>query len=500
MRTTPLDHQKDYILKYSSWVVEDGNPFFGLICEQGTGKTWMAIKAIETQYEKEEIEAVIIVAPKSVHPNWVRREIPMHMSMPHDAFAYRSGIKAHEKKLATWKFRKSDTSLIRIVSINYGSAVTAKGTALLKDIMQTWKTMLILDESVTIKNPKTATCKKVFELAALAKHRLILTGTPITNAPHDLWSQLEFMQRELSGHKTYHSFMARYCNLLPAHHPLVMNIVAKTRSRGTPAIIRKDEGGKPMFRNLDELAELIKPFTFRVTKEDALDLPPKVYLNRYYEQTRYQKSIYAELARTHGFMMDWGDSFTIADYHAATANIAMAQVNSGILPPKMDDDATREYVDFTPTVNPKMKLLMEIMENEIHDKQVIIWARFHSEIQAIHSKMIENDYSVRTLYGATSTEDRQISIDGFQSGEYQVLIANAQAGGEGITLTAAHNAIYYSNDYNFRSRAQSEDRCHRKGTQRSVNYYDLIADGTIDEKIIEALQRKKIALSSIIDR
>tara|TARA_R100001079_G_scaffold94112_1_gene56937 strand:+ start:1 stop:801 length:801 start_codon:yes stop_codon:yes gene_type:complete len=251
-------------------------------------------------------------------------------------------------------------------------------------------------------------------------------------------------------------------------------------------------GGKSVqivvgYRNLDELSEKLRPFSYRVLKDDCLDLPDKIYMKRTVQLSSEQKKVYEQmkqmaLAEMNGKMMSTATVLTqLMRLHQITCGHFTA------------DDGSIQKIKSN-----RLDELMDVLE-EIEGK-VVIWAHYQNDVETIveHLKKKYGDNSIVDYYGRTRPENRQSNIDKFQKDEgCRFFIGTPATGGYGITLTQASNVIYYSNGYDLEKRMQSEDRAHRIGQKKSVTYVDMIADDTVDEKIVKSL-RKKVNIATQI--
>jgi SNF2 family DNA or RNA helicase len=323
--------------------------------------------------------------------------------------------------------------------------------------------MMVVDESTTIKNPRAARTKSLIKTARKAKYRRILTGEPVTRSPLDLYSQCQFLDPALLGFSSYYSFRSRYA--------IMMDMQAGPRS------FKKIVG----FQRLEELSDLIKKFSYRVKKDDCLDLPEKIYQYRYVDLTPEQAKIYNDLTSV---------AFSLFENNLVSVDNVLTQIlrlHQIVCGHFRSDDG--ELVSL-PTN--RVKELMSVLE-EAPDK-VIIWANYVADIQQI-SKSLSEKYgkeSFVTYYGGTNDEDRQTAISRFQEDPTcRFFVGNPQTGGMGITLTSANTVVYFSNSYNLEHRLQSEDRAHRIGQKNNVVYVDLVCPKTIDAKIVKALRDKK---------
>ena len=242
------------------------------------------------------------------------------------------------------------------------------------------------------------------------------------------------------------------------------------------------------YQRLDELADILKGFSYRVLKEDCLDLPDKIYIKREVELSKEQKDAYATM-KSAALALLKGKMATAP--HVLTQMMRLHQITCGHL---RNDDGT-----ITEIKNNRLKELVNLLE-EVEGK-VIIWANYVYDIENI-VKVISDEFgedSIVQYYGAIPAEQRQENIKKFQDPDSKArfFIGNPQTGGYGITLTCANTVVYYSNGYDLEKRLQSEDRAHRIGQHKTEKYVDLIAEKTVDEKIIKAL-RKKINIASEI--
>jgi SNF2 family DNA or RNA helicase len=354
--------------------------------------------------------------------------------------------------------------------MNVEALSTTKGLTFVRKFLSCHNTLIAVDESTTIKTPSAKRTKSILKLSELAKYRRILTGSPITKSPLDLYTQCGFLNEELLGFSSYYAFRSRYAHM-----------------------IERNFGGRRVqivksYQRLDELSKLIEPFSYRVLKEDCLDLPDKIYIRREVELTEEQTKLYATMKQMALASLN-GKLLTAPN--VLTQLMRLHQITCGHF--KSDDGKIQELK------NNRIEELMSILEET--EGKAIIWANYIYDIERI-VEAIKKEYgedSIVEYYGAVNSDDRQKNIERFQDprSTFRFFIGNPQTGGYGITLTAANTVIYYSNGYDLEKRLQSEDRAHRIGQKKSVTYIDLIAEKTIDEKIVKAL-RKKINIASQI--
>ena len=456
-KTKPYGHQITALEK--SWDKEE----YGYFMEMGTGKSKVLVDNIAMLYDKGKINAALIIAPKGVYRNWFSGEIPNHLPrhIDHKTVIWTATTsKAKDKEYQ--QLFKIDYDL-HILIMNVEAFSTKKGLEFATKFLNCHKTIMAIDESTTIKTPTAKRTKAILTLGKLAKYRRILTGSPVTKSPLDLYTQCNFLHEELLGFNSYYTFRNRYATMID-------------RNFGGRRV--QIVGG---YKRLDELSDSLKKFSYRVLKEDCLDLPEKVYIQREVELSDEQRQIYstmksAALAQLKGKMA--------TAPHVLTQLMRLHQITCGHL--KNDDDTITEIK------NNRMSELLDVLD-EVEGK-VIIWANYVYDIKQI-VKAISKKYgedSIVQYYGAIPADVRQKNIEKFQDpkSDSRFFVGNPQTGGYGITLTAANNVIYYSNGYDLEKRLQSEDRAHRIGQKKSVTYVDFITPKTIDEKIVKALRKK----------
>ena len=457
-KTKPYEHQLEALKK--SWNKKE----YAYFMEMGTGKSKVLIDNIAILYDKGGINSAIIVAPKGVYRNWSEKEIPTHMPdhVETQIAVWNPAPTKKQKEELIKLFTPSDD--LKILVINVEAFSTKKGVAFVEKFILGHLPLIAVDESTTIKNPKAQRTKNLLKLAINTKYRRILTGFPVTQSPLDLYSQSSFLSPQLLGYASYYSFQNRYAQLI-------------NRKMGARSF-RQVVG----YQNLDELSKNVNEFSYRVLKKDCLDLPDKIYQRREVELTPEQKKVYKQLK---DYAIAELDSHEIVSVTSILTQILrLHQVVCGFV---RHDNGEEVEVKSN-----RLDELLNILQ-EIQGK-TIIWANYQYDIKRILKTLQETTgtESVATYYGETPDEERQEIIRRFQdpNSQLQYLVSNTQTGGYGITLTEASNVIYYSNNYDLEKRLQSEDRAHRIGQTNKVTYIDLVAKGTVDEKIVKALRNK----------
>ena len=451
-KTEPYEHQRN-ALNESAEKVQ-----WAYFMEMGTGKTKVTIDNMSYLFFQRKINAALIIAPKSVYTIW-ETEIETHMP---DVL---------KKSIFKWNIDKpkdyyklNEFQHLRIFLINVEALSTKRGFEACVDFLTKNKLNFVaLDESTTIKNKSAKRTKNILGLRKLSHIRRILTGSPITKSPLDLFTQCQFLSPELLGFSSYLAFRNRYAEMTDIP-------VGSGRFISVPKY----------YKRLEELEIKLKQFATRIRKDQCLDLKPKVRSKRYIELEGESKKIYDRL-RTSALAIV--EDSTISFSNKLTEIIKLHQVCNGFT---KDDDGR-----MLPLHDQKIKALHEIIEES--DGKIIIWANYlwniHEIIHSLKSKYGEE--SVVSIFGEVNVKDRKKAVESFQNdSNVRFFVGNPTTGGFGLTLTACNTVVYYSNNYNLEVRMQSEDRAHRMGQTGTVVYVDIVAKNTLDEAILKSLINK----------
>ena len=457
----PYKHQLTALEK--SW----NKQTYAYFMEMGTGKTKVLIDNMSMLYDKGKIDSALIIAPKGVVKTWYEQELPTHLPkhIENVTVLWQPNItKTQQEKLES--LFEIETAL-HILIMNVEAFSTDKGVNFASKFLNSHKCLMAIDESTTIKNPTAKRTKNILSLSKNSKYRRIMTGSPITKNPLDLYSQCEFLDPYLLDFTSYYAFRNRYAEMKTMH----------LRGRSIQVV---DE-----FKNLGELSETLHGFSYRVLKEDCLDLPPKNWIKRHITLSKEQQKVYDQMKKAAMAVLNGKVTSTMT---VITQLMRLQQITCGHF---VADDGTTQEIK-----NNRITELMDVLD-EIEGK-AIIWGHWQKDIQNIVNE-IEKKYgpgSVVSYYGLTPQEERQDNIRKFQSDpKCRFFVGTPSTGGYGITLTSANTVIYYSNGYDLEKRLQSEDRAHRIGQKKNVTYIDIIADKTVDEKIVKSL-RDKINIAS----
>ena len=460
-KTQPYEHQR-IALERSYDKIN-----YAYFMEMGCGKSKVLIDNMAWLYENKKIDTAIVVAPKGVYRNWQTSEIPAHLhdDIEREVYVWNPNPNKTQKEHLVSGIK--ERGKLRILLVNVEGFATTKLKAFVEKFVRDSTFLLAVDESTTIKNPKAKRTKALVALGKAASYRRILTGSPVTKSPMDLYAQCGFMDKALLGFESFYSFQGRYA-------------ITRTQRMGGHSF-QQIVG----YRNLDELSAKLEKVSYRVTKDEALDLPDKIYTVRHVSLTDDQIKHYMSLKNAAIALLDDGD--LVSAPAVMTQLLRLQQVLCGHL---MTDDG--DLVEFKTR---RIDALLETIEEM--SGGVIIWSRFRYDIRNIEAalKKAYGEDSTVNYYGDTSDSDRELAIKRFQDRDARFFVGNPQTAGKGLTLNAASNVIYYANDFNLESRVQSEDRCHRIGQKNTVTYVDFVSKGTVDEHIVKTL-RAKIDLSA----
>jgi len=408
-----------------------------LAFEQGLGKTLVAIDAFRRLRDGGDADRMLVICPNSLKRNWLAEIAKFAPSLAVDIAE--GPPKARRSVFAT--------SSADVVVTSYETART-EVTAILA-LTSARRTVLVLDESHAAKNWRSLTSASVRHFAPRCDYRWLLSGTPVTNTPADLYTQIQIVapgNRELGS---LESFLAR---------------------------VEEDPSAQFAKSTFDRLV-------LRKTKEECLDLPEKSFTDVVVELPPWQRKLYDEM-RTQMVCAIRGMS---GEQFRAFASTALAQLTrlsqlasnpSLLLPDCVQTPAKFEVLD---------GIVSDIMS--VPGRKVIVWSSYVKNIEALQERFA--DFGAVAIFGGVPNNERQDIAARFQSDPAtRVLIANAAAAGTGFTLTSASFTIYESMSWRYDHYAQSQDRNHRIGQTQPVNYLRLIAADTIDEAVSRALVRK----------
>jgi len=472
-RTEPFPHQA------TEFQATREREHWGLFWEMGVAKTKVVVDTASWLWMTGKIDGVLVMAPDGVHTQWVDDEIPKHAPLQVldslDRFVWFTSKANNKGFQADWtKFLKRPRPAgLSVLTMTYHSLMTETGAHAAKAFLTGRRVLLVLDETTVIKTPGAKVTKRVLAMSKYAPYRRVLNGTPGTDSPFEFYSQIKVLNPEAwkplgidgsQAFKTYFGVFERRMNAAQGHH--YDHLVA--------------------YRNLQDMAAVVAAHGSRLLKRDVFpNLPPKLYSKVYFDLTPKQRKAYDDLKEEFRTWMENGDLVT-ADL-AIVRLTRLSQICSGYLPADGDDEPTA-LVD--PKDNPRIQLLQQVVEDT--PSKFIVWGRYDIDIDLISALLSRLGILHVTWDGRTSEEDRRTAKHRFVEGDARAFIAKASSSaGRGLNLQVADTVIYYNNSFVADDRLQSEDRAHRPGIHHPVKYIDLIGKGTIDQRIVDALRKKR---------
>lgn len=436
---------------------------FGFLYEMGCGKTLTAIAVAGAAYEMGAIEKVLVVAPTSVCAVWPKE------FEDYATFKYKVNVMLGDKKqrlkeleaLKAFPFKA-----LKVAVINYESTWRDGIFEALMD----WKPDLVIaDESQRIKTHDAQQSKAMHKLGDIAKYKLILSGTPVQNNAIDIFSQYRFLDPTVFG-LNYYAFRGRYA---------IMGGFSNRQIIG--------------YKDLDELIKKEHSIAYRVTKDEALDLPEQTFLTRYITMDTKDKNLYTQIKKNSFAELEGGGQISAPT--VLTKLLRLQQFTGGFI--QADDGAKPELV-----FKGKLNALEDIFDDYVIDegKKLVVFCRFRPEIDLIQKLMDKKKIRYCSIYGDIKIDDRGDIVKEFQTNpEVKVFLAQIDTAGLGITLTAADTCVYYSENFNYAAYSQSLARIHRIGQRNCCTYIHLVVKGTIDETVLKALAKKEDLAKAVVD-
>jgi hypothetical protein len=471
-KTAPFAHQLETYLHSRDLTS------YALFWEMGCGKTKVVIDTAAHLWRQGKITGVVVVAPPGVHRNWATEELPAHHPedvpmVSHVWHASKAGTKRHAAAYDAF----TQAPGLAYLCMTYDGICTGKGKAAASTFMRERPCLLVADESAYIKTPSAQRTKVMLGAARVARYRRALTGTPIANGPFDIYSQMRWLQENYwrpHGLATYGAFKARFGVFRALH--LGARQVSKLVA----------------YRDVESINTMIKPAASRKTKAEVLPhLPPKLYKRLSYEVTDEQRRIYEQLIEEMRAELRSGAEITAP--LATVRLLRLQQVLCGYLPDGDHADKLHQIVE--PEDNPRLLAFAQLAETIPH--QAIVWCRFRQDVTLVCQQLEQLGLTWGRYDGECDQEQREETLRRFHAGEAQFFVANAQAIGTGVTLTEAKTVVYYSSSFNYADRLQSEDRAHRIGQDQAVLYIDLVAEDTVDERVLAALRNKDVMAARV---
>lgn len=447
-------------------------PDYALFMAMRTGKSYVTLNDYGRLEDNGQVVNLMIIAPAAVYEIWAReaqKELSTDLRQRLLTHVWRSSssVKAQRDRAAFLAVKDRPRMLVMNVEA-LSSVKDARSMA--KAFLKSARTYLAIDESTVIKNPSAKRTRFIIkELAPLAEVRRILSGLPSPRSPLDIYSQFEFLNPRILGFKSFYAFRARYAQMRRV----------RFGGREIPLIVG--------YQNTEELRRKIAPFSFRKRLEDCYDLPPKIYTQRAVMLTAEQRRLYDELKRYATAQLASSDH--VSATLVITQILRLHQILCG--------HATDERGQVHGVPENRTDALLQCL-NE-HDGKAVIWCSYDYDVQRVSQRLIAEfgEGCVARFWGGNRAQRESDESRFLSDPACLFMVATPAAGGRGRTWLVADLVVYFSNTNDLEHRAQSEERAQGVGKTKSVLYVDLIAPGTVDEKMVQAL-RAKIDMATTI--
>lgn len=473
-RTTPFKHQWDAL---RATLRLDGK--VALYCEPGVGKSKIAVDFAAMKHQAGKMGMILVVCPLSVMGVW-EREVLIHTP---------STIKYRVVKLAGSSKQKA--AQLHKLSIQQHSTREGEMLWVITNYESIWRggvgselvnfgfDLFIADEGHRLKGSTTRQSVQAYRIGAKTSNRLLLTGTPITNSPMDLYGEMRFISPEMfsyedrDGHQkrmTFKQFRSKY---------------AITGGFDDPKIYG--------YQNLDELYDKVRSVSFIRKKEDCLDLPEKTFEVIPFDLDAKTRKAYIQMAEEMVMYLEHADTSTRVLANAAITKIMyLYRIVCG----HINSPDHGEII----IGNEKLRTTKDLVEDLLAaGEKVVIFARFRMDLDRLE-KTFEK-FGCISIRGGVTEKERTTGIARFQSDpSVRVALCQIQSGSLGITLTASRTVVFYSTDYSYGTYYQATDRIHRIGQTRACNYYLVTGRDTIEEDIYRLILDKMDLADALMRR
>jgi hypothetical protein len=466
-----LSKTPTYSPKLARWQHQDralaamnGADAFALFMDMRTGKT----KTVLDEFGQDELSGTVrnllVIAPAGVYRTWeddAKKHLSNDLLAAVDIAVWKSGpTLAQRMRMRDFIVHKGPCILL----VNVEALSTDTGAAkLCEKFLASGPTTMVIDESTTIKGRKSARTKRCIRLGKLASKRRILSGLPSPQSPLDVYSQFDFLGAPLL--ENFDDFQSRYA--------IMQQIPCGPGGRWIPITVG--------YQRLDELQARIAPYSFRVRLDECYDLPEKMYLRREVELTPEQETAYDQMVEYAVVELENAERVTASI--VLTQMLRLHQILCGVT--MSDDDVEIDIPE------KRTEEMLSILENT--DGKAIIWAAYSANVRRIADALrkVYGQDSVARFWGGNA-DTREAEEKAFKTDpKCRFMVATAAAGGRGRTWDVANTVIYYSNTFSLEHRMQSEERQQAVGKRQSVGVFDLVAPGTVEQKIIDTLRDKR---------
>jgi len=541
-----FDHQKNAREKF-----KDINEI-ALFFEMGCGKTLTSMMIICDKFKAGLIDSLLVVAPNDVHKQWFddlcNDESTLSKAIAQEGVECTGQIiGGRGGQKVFYEFDDEDKRL-HIVCVNIDTFSTPHKWEEIVEWANSHKTAIIIDEATVIKNPDSKRGQRMlYEFNNVMKNRktivaskkkentqvrVVLTGTPVTNGPMDLWAIMEFIKPNYFG-RNYYSFKNYYGMSTQMNVDQTMpdgkvrsrtiNVLLNEKtwhgikeckdyaeafmifgcSEDTYMTIKHQDKYMGPYKHADELKKMLEPNAVFAKLVDCVDMPPCNYIVKEVPMSPAQEACYKNMQ--HDLLAEYDNHITTAKNKLVSA-MRLQQIASGFImgheeeiidedvPCWAEDnyDVMPDEVVWLGDTNPKLEQLKRDVDEL--DKPLLILTRFSAEADKIY-QMLKDNYSCMLFTGWKTTG----TIEDFKAGKYDIIVANTSKIARGFNLQIAHSTIYYSNTFSMELRQQSEFRTFRMGQKHPCTYIDYVSCG-IDRTVLDSLKLKKGLLEYIRDK
>ena len=507
-KISPLKHQTRYYKKAKD------KPIYALFWEQGTGKTKAMVDQSAYLYQEELIDGLFVIAPNDVHKAWVNEQIPEHMTEDVKYLSHFWDGMGTKKSKQTFN-RLLEFKGLAVFTMNYEATITKKGQEALRRFLEARTILFVLDESHRIKSHKAKRTTHILLSGKGIPFKRVLSGTPIGKFPFDLYTQLGFLSFKILDFVNYYAFINYFGKFIKveldqdndlkfleeqlenATNPKqksVLNVKIREQKRLWQKKVRNREVRKPFrklvsFMNLDELTEKIQPYSDRVLKKEVFDLP-KSYQTRLFILSKETRAIYEDMKERFIVELEDGKFFTVKEAMVRIGKLQ--QIACGFLYGEQREIIYRDESFL------RQKKFMDIIE-DYYDQSLIVWCKYDYDIDTLKT-FLDNKYEYVQFDGRVKSKQRTKNLEAFQKGDAQIFLSKVKSGGTGLNLQVSSTSIFFSNDWSYIDRDQAESRPHRQGQKAScVNYIDIMAEDTVDQRLKERLKTAFDISNDVID-
>lgn len=524
-------HQEQAVERYKD---EGRIPLFW---EPGTGKSCGSLSIALDKYKRGLIDVLMIVAPNRIHTQWALEQVPLWLGKTYYINGKQLNTEPVEKCDVVCEYKKHKNVLnwtegkLNVKCVNIETFSTVNYYQKFVEYCNSHKTMIILDESTVIKNPKsTRTERMLYAFNDMIRRgrvviksepktvaRAILTGTPVTEKPFDLWSMFEFLQPDYFG-CNYYAFCRKhgmYQTIEVEGRRIQILLSEETwqkcrqmsyqEAAGTFGITLRDydlvqhqERWQGPYVGLEQISRQINQLASWCKITDVQDMPKKVYNRKFLEMSDEQLKVYKDMANK--FIAYYKDK-TVDAKAKVTVRLRLQQIASGFitsletLPVDATDEEVLAWLQDPPPrevtwfdKKPKVEQLLWDLDEIGHEERPIIVTRFTAEAALLYDELEKKGYKVNLQTGWKKVG----TIESFKEGKEDIMVANIRVVSKGFNFQAAsHHLMFYSSSESLEDRIQTEARIWRTGQTKTCIYYDYLMRGTVDESIKARLEMKQ---------